>query len=797
MNRALDAAGTLENACFHCGEPLPAQPLRVELEGAPRALCCEGCAAAANWIRDAGLGDYYRLRQSEGPRVAADPADFAAWDREDVQSGHAIATDAGREITVVVEGLRCAACAWLVDRALSREPGVAAVIANAVTGRVRIAWDPARTRLSSVLSRLGALGYRPHLARGEAAERERRRERNRLIARLGVAALGATQAMMFAEALYLDTAGEMSLATRDFFRWVTFLVATPVVFYSGWPFLAGMAVELRHRRPGMDTLVGSSVLLAYFASLVETLRGGAQVWFDAAVMFVLFLLAARFLELMARRQASARLDTLARAQPALAWRLTETGREQVPVAALSPGDRVHVGAGEVVPADGELLEAAADLDESLLTGESTPVRKSPGDTLYAGSLCREQSATLQVQRTGSDTRLSQLARTVERAQSQRPRAARLADAVATRFVGALFVVAVGVFAYWFGADPDRAFEIALAVLIVSCPCALALAVPAALASANGALSRRGVLVLGADALDRLAEVDTALLDKTGTLTTGQPQLLAATALDGGDAEAWRRIAAALEHGARHPFAAAFDVNGIAPATLVRSVPGQGIEGRVAGTAWRLGQAGFAGGGHDDGALWLGDGRKATARFVLSDPLRPEAAAVAAALRAMGITPRIASGDGASAVADIAATLGIEDARARQSPEDKLATLRALQAAGHRVLAVGDGINDGPLLAGADVSMAMAAGAPLAHRAADLVLTGTSLARIPEAVMLARRTRAVIRQNLTWALAYNLLALPFAAMGWVTPGLAALGMAASSLLVTANALRLGREPKTDE
>ncbi|TNJ33644.1 heavy metal translocating P-type ATPase [Arenimonas terrae] len=791
MNRALDTG------CFHCGEALPTAPVRVTLDGAVQSVCCEGCAAAAAWIRDAGLGDYYRLRQTQGPRVAADAVDFAAWDREDVLAGHAVTLPEGREITVVVEGLRCAACAWLVDRALSREPGVRSVVANAVTGRVRIGWDPTRTLLSTVLSRLSALGYRPHLARGDAAERERRRERNRLIARLGVAALGATQAMMFAEALYLDTAGEMSLATRDFFRWITFLVATPVVFYSGWPFLAGMWVELKHRRPGMDTLVGSSVLLAYVASLVETLRGGAQVWFDAAVMFVLFLLAARFLELMARRQASARLDTLARAQPALAWRLTAAGREQVPVTALMPGDRVHISAGDVVPADGELLDAPTQVDESLLTGESVPVPKAPGDALYAGSLCRECPATLRVQHTGSRTRLSQLARTVERAQAQRPRVARLADAVATRFVSALFVVAVGVFAYWYGAAPERAFEIALAVLIVSCPCALALAVPAALASAHGALSRRGVLVLGADALDSLADVDTALLDKTGTLSLGQPRLLAATALDGGDAEPWRRIAAALEHGARHPFAAAFDVAGVAPAEGVRTVPGQGIEGQIDGTTWRLGQAGFAAGRDDDGALWLGDGQRAAARFVLADPLRPEAVAVIATLKSLGITPRIVSGDGAAAVADIAAALGVDDARARQSPEDKLAAVRALQAAGHRVLAVGDGINDGPLLAGADVSVAMAAGAPLAQRAADLVLTGASLGRIPEAIVLARRTRTIIRQNLGWALAYNLLALPFAAMGGVTPGLAALGMAASSLGVTANALRLGREPKTVE
>jgi Cu2+-exporting ATPase len=322
-------------------------------------------------------------------------------------------------------------------------------------------------------------------------------------------------------------------------------------------------------------------------------------------------------------------------------------------------------------------------------------------------------------------------------------------------------------------------------------------VPAALASAHGALSRRGVLVLGADALDSLADVDTALLDKTGTLSLGQPRLLATTALDGGEAEPWRRIAAALEHGARHPFAAAFDVTGVVPAESVRTVPGQGIEGKVDGIAWRLGQAGFAAGRDDDGALWLGDGQRAAARFLLADPLRPEAAAVIATLKSLGITPRIASGDGAAGVADIASALEIDDARARQSPEDKLAAVRALQAAGHRVLAVGDGINDGPLLAGADVSIAMAAGAPLAQRAADLVLTGASLARIPEAIVLARRTRAIIRQNLAWALAYNLLALPFAAMGWVTPGLAALGMAASSLLVTANALRLGREPETAE
>lgn len=776
--------------CFHCGEPLPPDPVRVRLDGAEREVCCTGCGAAASWIRDAGLGDYYRLRDSAGARVDLAPTDYSAWDRADVQSGHAFDTPEGREITVVCEGMHCAACAWLIDHALRREPGVSDAGANAITGRVRIAWDPQRTPLSRVLARLASLGYRPHLAQGEAAERERRRERNRLIARLGVAALGTTQAMMFAEALYLDTANEMAPATRDFFRWITFLVSTPVVFFSGWPFIAGMATELRERRPGMDTLVATSVLLAYFASLVETLRGGAHVWFDAAVMFVLFLLAARFLERMARRQASARLDTLARAQPALAWRETGGGREQVPVSALASGDVVQVGAGDTVPADGDLLDDAAALDESLLTGESTAVAKTAGDPLYAGSACREAPLRLRVTRTGADTRLSQLVRAVDRAQSTRPRVARFADAVAQRFVVSLFVAAIVVFAVWWQVQPERAFEIALAVLVVSCPCALSLAVPTALATAHGTLARWGVLALGADSLESLAQADVVVLDKTGTLTVGQPRLQAAQAIEG-DIGQWRRIAAALEANAGHPLALAFAMHDVPVATAVRTLPGHGVQGEVDGRAYRLGRAEFAAGREDDGALWLGDGSRAFARFETSDPVRPDAGEAVASLRALGLPPQLLSGDGEGSVAAVAGSLGIDEFASRQSPEEKLETVRALQARGRRVLAVGDGINDAPVLAGADVSVAMAGGAPLAHRSADLVLAGASLMRLPQAVQLARRTRRIIRQNLAWALAYNVVALPLAALGLVGPGLAALGMAASSLVVTANALRLGR------
>ncbi|KAA2284848.1 heavy metal translocating P-type ATPase [Arenimonas fontis] len=785
MNRSL------ATACHHCGEPLPATPVLVELDGQARAMCCNGCAAAAAWIRDAGLDDYYRLRQAPGAKVDEAVADYRSWDREDVQAGHVEHGSDGDRITVVVEGMHCAACAWLIDRALQREPGLHEVSANAVTGRVRLAWDPSRTRLSVLLQRLAALGYRPHLARGEQAERERRRERNRLIARLGVAALGATQAMMFSEALYLDTAGQMPTATRDFFRWLSFLTSTPVVFYSGWPFLAGMARELRLRRPGMDTLVASSVLLAYFASLAETLRGGTHVWFDAAVMFVFFLLAARFLERMARRKASARLDTLARAQPALAWREGGEGLEQVPAATLRAGDRVRVGVGEAVPADGE-LESAASFDESLLTGEPVPVPRRAGDTVYAGSTCRESACWLRVLRTGADTRLSQLARAVEQAQAQRPRLARLAEAVSMRFVLFLFAAALVAGLVWWKVQPERAFEVALAVLVVSCPCALSLAVPTALATAHGALARLGVLALRPDGLDALADADIVVFDKTGTLTLGQPELHDVQCFGAEGREAVLSLAAALEHGAGHPLAHAFGT-GTAATEDLQAHPGLGVEGRVAGRLLRLGRADFAAGRDDDGALWLGDGRQALARFDVADRLRPDAADTVAGLRRLGLRPVLLSGDAATPVSEAAAAVGIAEHAHRLSPEGKLARVRDLQRAGHRVLMLGDGINDAPVLAGADVSVAMAGGAPLAHRAADLVLTGTRLDRVPQAVLLARRNRRVIHQNLVWAMAYNLLALPFAALGWVSPGLAALGMAASSLLVTGNALRLGRLP----
>jgi len=795
--------GASEGSCYHCGEPLRLDA--VVDDSSDRAYCCQGCAAAARWIHAAALEDYYRLRSELSATVDPTPLDLRLWDRPELQREHAEPIPGGWRITLITDGMRCAACAWLIDRALARVPGVLDVTANAVTGRVRLDWDPARARLSEILQHLVRLGYRPYLAAGLERERARARERKRWLLRLGVAGLGAMQAMMLAEALYLDFDQQMPTATRDFFRWLTFLLCTPVVFYSGWPFLAGMARELRARHVGMDTLIAGSVLLAYFASLLETVRGGVHVWYDAAVMFVFLLLAARMLEQRARNAATAQVDALARARPAFAVRERSDGsRESVQVSELAPGDVVWIAAGESAPADGVLLDAPAQFEESLLTGESRPVNKPPGAEVYAGTHCQHAPARLRITCTGAQTRLSQLTRLVEQAQAHRPRAAQWADRIGTRFVANLLLVAALVWLGWYWYDPARAFAVTLSLLVISCPCALSLAVPTALAAAHGALARLGVLATRPDALDTLAQATDMVFDKTGTLSTAQLDVAdvalseTTTAPAPLTASSALAIAAALERNIHHPIAAAFArADTGLPVAQASLIPGQGVKGHIHGRHWRLGRRAFAASeaahAADDGLIWLGDGEHALASFRLHESARPDAAPALAALHRLGLTVHLSSGDAAEPVAAFARRLGIDHARARQSAQDKLDYVHHLQHQRRTVAMVGDGLNDAPVLAGADVSIAMGEGASLAQRAADLVLTGPTLMRIPAALAAARRTRRIIRQNLAWALGYNLLAIPLAAAGQVTPWVAALGMALSSLIVTANALRLTRNP----
>ena len=777
--------------CFHCGQATGNDPVQAKIRGKLQAFCCTGCSAATQWISDAGLSDYYDLRTQQAPQASADTVDLSAWDHPDTLAMHARISDpsdGSQDIIISVQGMHCAACAWLIDRALSKQPGVSEVSVNAVTGRLHLRWQQTTTPLSQLITCLQRFGYRAFLTRGSQLEQSRTTERKQLLLRIGLAALVAMQTMMFAEALYLDTANAMSIGTRDLFRWLCFVTATPVVFFSGMPFIKGMLNELKQKTLGMDVLAASSILLAYFGSFYQTLVGGEHVWYDAAVMFVLFLLIARFLEYRTRQVAYEQSDALARAQPYLAQVIRDEKQFSIPADQIKQSDILSISPGESVAADGYLISDMASFDESLLTGEAEPVVKNKGDFIFAGSIGSLQSCRMQVSQVGRDTQLSQLLYRVELAQLKKSGVTHYAERIARYFVMGILLIAIMVYFYWQQQDSSRAFEIALAVLVVSCPCALALALPAAFASAQSALAKIGILSFNNDSLIKLAKVDTVVFDKTGTLTHGKI-IRSNEQYYVEDAAGALAIACALENNSLHPLASAFPERTKLQAENVQLIPTKGIQGTIDHRQYRIGRADFAANKIDDGRLWLGDGEHALASFSLKDTTRTDTKTTISALHHAGLQLHMLSGDAQLKVSELAQELGIVHSTARQSPEQKKAYLKKLQSKNHTVAMVGDGINDALVLASADVSIAMGGGAAIAQRSADMIICGEKLDRILSARNIALKTQHIIKQNLTWALLYNVVSIPITAMGLIHPGLAALGMVGSSLLVSLNALRL--------
>ena len=819
--------------CWHCGEPMPADGgTSALIAGVDRPMCCGGCRAAALWIEQLGLGDYYRLRDAStaragsgaGPQAAARAgadrqpfgpvaADDAAWSDEALLR-HVVRPAGGQhlEVMLLVDGMRCAACVWLIERALGTVAGVVTVQVNATARRARIVFDPRHVSLPRLLETVARAGYRPLPLDGSALDDARRRESRDALKRLLVAGFGAMQSMMYASALYFGAVDTMDEATRSFFRWIGFLVATPVVLYSGRPFFAGALRSLRAQRMGMDVPVAIAVAAIYGASLVVALRGGAEVYFESVTMFVFFLLCGRYVEMRARHRAGDLSDAVARLMPAFADRRLDDGSlARVAIADLVAGMRIRVADGDAVPADGRLESDACLVDESLLTGESTPVARARGDVMVAGSLVTEGPAELVVTRTGSQTTLAAIVALVTRAQVSRPRLAQAGDRAAGLFVARILVLTALTAALWLYFDPSRAFDAAIAVLVVSCPCAFALAVPAAITRCLAVLARRGVLVVQPDAIETLAGVSHFVFDKTGTLTDRRLTLERVQVLSAElDPKQALQLAATLARESRHPAslaiaaaaagrdAAAFNAAGSAvtsAATAVSAVPGAGVEATVDGRRLRLGRVDFSLRGAPvpagrEGDVLLADDRGPLAAFTLGEQLRSGARSAVADLSAQGLRVEIASGDAPARVAAVAEEAGVGQWRARQLPEDKLQRLADLRAGGAQVAVVGDGINDAPILAGADVAVALASGADLAQASSDIVLTSESLESLPLAVRLARDTLSILRQNQRWALAYNLSAVPLAAFGLVPPWLAALGMSLSSLLVVLNAMRIG-------
>ena len=712
--------------------------------------------------------------------------------------------DAGEHEHVVflAEGMHCAGCARSIERAIGALPGVDGVKVNGATARVAVDWrGRGGTRLAQILEAVRRAGFTPVPLAGQAATAEFQRERRAALKRVGLASLGMMQAMMYLTALYGVSDIDASMA--QLMRIAGMIVVTPVLFYSGAPYLAGAWRDLASRRLGMDVPVAIALLLAWIPSVLNTLRGAGEVYFDSVGMFIFFLSAGRYVEMNLRHRTLGSGEALARSLPAEVTRLAADGtRAKVAVGALVAGDIFLVAKGGVVAVDSELAPqmptgSRAALDESLLTGESAAVSRGPGERIRGGSVNLGAPLFLAASAAVADSTLASMVRLLERAQATRPRMALAADRVASWFVLLILLLAAVTAVAWWPIDPARAFAAVLAVLVVTCPCALSLATPVAIAAATARLTRLGVLVTRADAIERLARADTVVYDKTGTLTAGLASVTEVELLADLPRERVLAIAAALEQQSAHPLAAAFrpfELAGLR-AHAVREIDGAGIEGTVDGVEWRLGRRDFATGSAvesaDEAGLFLGNGHGLAARIGVGTPLRPEARAAVDALRGLGLRVMIASGDSRAAVAQVAAALSIDDARARLDPAGKIALVRELEARGRRVFVIGDGINDGPVLAAAHVSCAMGQGSAIAQAASDLLLIHENLAVLPQAISGARAALRVVRQNLGWALVYNLAAVPLAALGLVPAWLAALGMSLSSLGVVLNARRLAR------
>jgi Cu2+-exporting ATPase len=814
MNGPDDGMGATERPCFHCGLPIPRDSeYRIRIGGEDRSLCCPGCAAVAGAIAGAGLTDYYRFRESPGNRpedlVPEELRELKVFDDPEVQRDFVRREEGSlRQATLAFDGITCAACGWLIETHLAKQDGVERVHLNQSQRRAWVCWDDDRIRLSRLLGAVSEVGYRARPWQPDRQEQMLQDESRRALRRLGVAGLGAMQVMMFSAGLYAGAFHGIEIEYRDFLRWVSFLLTTPIVFYSAQPFFVSAWRDLRIRRLGMDVPVSLALGSAWAASTWATFRGSGEVYFDSVCMFTFFLLLGRYLEQRARHRADSATRTLLRGLPRTAVRLGRDGEEVVPVRALAAGDRVLVKPGAIVPADGRVLEGESSVDESLVTGESLPRSKAEGDALIGGTQNIDGPLLLTVTQTGPDSVVATIVAMRDRASAEKPPVAELADRVARHFVGVVLAIAAAVGLVWWKISPADAFWVTLSVLVATCPCALAIATPAALFCANNALARSGVLITRGHVLETLSRITHVLFDKTGTLTAGCLSVRSERTLREVPGHEALGIAAALECQSEHPIAAAFTrlaaerAIRLPPLRSVRAVANQGLQGTLGGSVFRIGrpawvaaQAAFGDCPElpSDKGMWvlLGDESGPLAWFELDDPPRPEASGVVAALRARGLSLGLLSGDPSAVVPELAAQLGIEQAVGGAVPEEKLRRVHELQRSGAVVAMLGDGVNDAPVLGAAHVALAMAGGTDLAKNSADAVLLGDDLRGLIRAIDQGGRTRRIIRQNLAWALAYNLSVLPLAAAGQIVPWVAAAGMSLSSLLVTVNALRLNR------
>jgi P-type Cu2+ transporter len=812
-------------SCYHCGLAVPDNTdFTVAIKGESRAMCCQGCLAVATAICDGGLSRFYQYRAANATRPdLSKQSVLEAYDLPEVREEY-VEQSSGPQgedqlsIQLLVGGITCAACAWLIEQHLEKMPGIVDVRVNVTNHRAIVVWNPEQIKLSELLKAFFAIGYEARPASDEAARLLREKENRRYIQRLGVAGLGMMQAGMIAVGLYAGAFQGMDPIWESYLRWVSMIIALPVVLFSAYPFFQAALRNLRIGHLTMDLPVSLAIGLAFIASCWATVTRTGEVYFDSVAMFTFFLLLGRYLEMRVRHRNDSNAEGLAQLLPPTTIRLSEQGEESVPVKALKLGDLIRVAAGDTIPCDGSIQEGISSVVEAVLTGEQLPVFKQPGDTVSAGTVNSESPLLIIVSAVGKQTRLSAILNLVEQAKTEKPVQVALADRVAGHFVLAVLVIAVAVAFWWWQHEPQQALWVVLSVLVVTCPCALSLATPAAMAVATGTLRQRGFLVSRGHVLEVLSSADHIIFDKTGTLTLGNMSVSQVITLADVSEEKILQLAAGLESGSLHPISRAF--LGIADKISVNTVEqtvGAGISGSVISTTVISGE----GASKTDSdqfcvaigrpsyiaelfgidvpelpsmdtaklPLLLADERRPLGWVLLKDQLRPGAVQAIRQLKEQGLEVSLFSGDRQDSVAGMASKLDIKSWCGGMSPEQKLAEANKLQQSGHRVVMVGDGINDVPVLSGADVSVAMGDATDFARIHADSIMLSGNLNSLTNAIDLARATRRVIRQNISWALLYNLVALPLAAAGMIPPWAAAIGMSASSLLVVLNAMRL--------
>ena len=911
--------------CFHCGDPVPRPPFQTKILGASREMCCMGCQLAAQSIVEAGLEQYY-LDRSEINRTASLPTELnrlEAYDHDEIKSQFVYAQDGMSVAELSVNNLRCAACTWLIESRLYEIDGIEKCQVNLTNQRMRIVWDESKLPISRILAVINAIGYEAKPYRQDTHEAMLAKHTNKMLLRLGIAALGAMQAMMYAVALYFGEYSDMLIMQRDFLRWVSLFVSIPVFFYSGVPFFTSAWSAIRARQVNMDVPVSIALIVTFFASLYATIMGHGETYYDSVSMFIFFLLAGRYIEHNARLKAATMANDLVVIEPILVQKIaedkaaaaqiiehlsannhqlnvdknatvqaTQTGsipdsisastpdfmqtmdastqvltaaiatawqqdknqqsplqaaqvsdqKQMVTAQSLQVGDIVMIDAGAEIISDGILLSQTATVSQSLLTGEGDLILKTAGDYIVGGSQNDSQPFEMLVTALTADSQIGLIDRLMNRALSEKPKLAQQADKLARWFVARILVLSVLVFIGWYIVDPSKALWATVAVLVATCPCALSLATPIALTVATNRLANYGFLTTRGHTLQTLAEITHVAFDKTGTLTYGKPnllniELLATSAADSStkiaaDTKATAAskqtdtvlaIAAALEVGSRHPIAhalltAAYQLH--LPATHnLQHYPAGGVEASIDGVLYRIGHADFALGNQSRESLAIDLARhRASSAVVLSykkepyqassnphtseewqglacfyfnDKVRDTAQPMLDKLKALGIETVMLTGDPSPQALTIAESLGIPAAYNGLSPSAKVDHIQQLQAGGAVVLMVGDGINDAPVLAAADVSTSIAGAADLAQVSSDSIILNGQIEAIAAAKHIADKTERIIRQNLRWALGYNFVALIPAVFGYVPPWLAAIGMSLSSLLVVLNALRLKR------